>query len=63
MATEITLALHATLRMSRLKDEGKLVPEMISMLKRNNCGKSLQIARDARDMLGGNGIIDEYHVM
>ena len=63
MATEITLASHATLRMSRLKDEGKLAPEMISMLKRNNCGKALAIAREARDMLGGNGIVDEYHII
>lgn len=63
MSTEITLALHSTLRMSRLKDEGRLAPEMISMLKRNNCGKALAIARDARDMLGGNGIVDEYHVI
>lgn len=63
MATEITLASHATLRMSRLKDEGKLAPEMISLLKRNNCGKAIAIAREARDMLGGNGIVDEYHVI
>lgn len=63
MATEITLALHATHRMSILKDEGKLAPEMISMLKRNNARKAIEISRTARDMLGGNGIIDEYHVM
>ena len=64
MCTEITLGLHAVHRLSKLKDEeGRLAPEMISMLKRNNCGKSLQIARDARDMLGGNGIVDEYHII
>lgn len=63
MCVEITLGLHAVLRLSRLKDEDKLAPEMISMLKRNNCGKSLQIAREARDMLGGNGIVDEYHII
>lgn len=64
MCTEITLGLHAVLRVSRLKDEeGRLAPEMISMVKRNNCGKALQIARDARDMLGGNGIVDEYHII
>ena len=64
MATEITLGLHAVLRVSRIKDEeGRLAPEMISMVKRNNCGKALQIAREARDMLGGNGIVDEYHII
>ena len=63
MMVEINLGLHAVLRISRLKDEGKLAPEMVSMLKRNNVGKSLDIARNARDMLGGNGIVDEYHVM
>lgn len=64
MCTEITLGLHAVLQVSRLKDEeGKLAPEMISMVKRNNCGKALQIAREARDMLGGNGIVDEYHII
>ena len=64
MCTEITLGLHAVARVSRLKDEeGRLAPEMISMVKRNNCGKALQIARDARDMLGGNGIVDEYHII
>lgn len=61
--TEITLGLHACLQLGRLKEEGKLVPEMISMLKRNNCGKALEIARQCRDMLGGNGISDEYHVI
>ncbi|NXC63196.1 GCDH protein, partial [Aleadryas rufinucha] len=89
MVTEITLGLHACLRLGRLKDEGKWValsprggrggvwkgsvrpcpcprraaPEMVSMLKRNSCGKALGIARDARDMLGGNGICDEFHVI
>ena len=64
MCTEITLGLHAVHRLSKLKDEeGRLAPEMISMLKRNNCGKALQIAREARDMLGGNGIVDEYHII
>ena len=47
----------------RLKDEGTLIPEMISILKRNNCGKALDIARACRDMLGGNGISDEYHII
>jgi glutaryl-CoA dehydrogenase len=63
MQTEITLGLHACLRLGRLKDEGKAAPEMISMLKRNSCGKALEIARVARDMHGGNGVSDEYHVI
>jgi glutaryl-CoA dehydrogenase len=63
MQTEITLGLHAVLRVGRLFDEGKVAPEMISLVKRNNCGKSLDIARVARDMHGGNGIVDEYHVI
>ena len=64
MLTEITLGLHAVHRVARIKDEkGKLAPEMISVVKRNNCGKALEIARTARDMFGGNGIVDEYHVM
>jgi glutaryl-CoA dehydrogenase len=63
MQTEITLGLHACLRLGRLKDEGRAVPEMISLLKRNNCGKSLDIARVARDMHGGNGVSDEFHVI
>ena len=63
MQTEITLGLHACLRLGRLKDEGKAAPEAISMLKRNSCGKSLDIARTARDMHGGNGVSDEYHVI
>jgi len=63
MQTEITLGLHAVLRVGRLLDEGKAAPEMISLVKRNNCGKALDIARVARDMHGGNGIVDEYHVI
>jgi len=63
MQTEITLGLHAALRLGRLKDEGRAAPEAISLMKRNNCGKALDIARTARDMLGGNGISDEYHVI
>jgi glutaryl-CoA dehydrogenase len=63
MQTEITLGLHAALRAGRLFDEGKLAPDAISLIKRNNCGKALDIARTARDMHGGNGIQEEYHVM
>ena len=63
MQTEITLGLHACLRLGRLKDVGRDTPEMVSILKRNNCGKALDIARTARDMHGGNGIADEYHVI
>ncbi|HEY9212232.1 MAG TPA: acyl-CoA dehydrogenase [Ancylobacter sp.] len=63
MATEITLGLQLALRAGRLFDEGKLPPEAISMLKRNNCGKALDIARLARDMHGGNGISAEFPVM
>ena len=63
MQTEITLGLQSALRLGRLMDEGRATPEMISMLKRNNCGKALDIARVARDMHGGNGIADEYHVI
>src|SRR5437899_12496024 len=63
MQTQITLGLQACLRLGRLKDEGRAVPEMISLLKRNNCGKSLDIARVARDMHGGNGVSDEFHVI
>jgi glutaryl-CoA dehydrogenase len=63
MQTEITLGLHAVLRLGRLMDEHQAAPEMISLLKRNNCGKALDIARMARDMHGGNGIVDEYHVI
>jgi glutaryl-CoA dehydrogenase len=63
MATEIALGLQASLRVGRLFDEGRLAPEIISIVKRNNCGKALDIARAARDMHGGNGIQIEYHVM
>jgi glutaryl-CoA dehydrogenase len=63
MQTEITLGLHGCLRLGRLKDMGRDTPEMVSILKRNNCGKALDIARAARDMHGGNGISDEYHVI
>ena len=63
MQTEITLGLHAALRLGRLMEQGKAAPAMISLLKRNNCGKALDIARLARDMHGGNGINDEFHVM
>ncbi|SDG90760.1 acyl-CoA dehydrogenase [Pelagibacterium luteolum] len=63
MQTEIALGLQASLRVGRLMDEGKFTPEMISIVKRNNCGKALDIARMARDMHGGNGIQIEYHVM
>ncbi len=63
MQTEITLGLHSAYRLGRLKDEDRAAPEAISMMKRNNCGKALAIAREARDMLGGNGIADEYHVV
>merc|ERR1712228_188624 len=61
--TEIALGLQGSLQIGRLKDEGKLAPEMISILKRNNCGKALDIARACRDMLGGNGIADEYNII
>ena len=63
MQTEITLGLFASLRVGRLMDEHQFAPEMISLIKRNNCGKALDIARQARDMHGGNGIQIEYHVM
>ena len=63
MQTEIALGLQAALRVGRLMDEGQMAPEMISLIKRNNCGKALDIARQARDMHGGNGIQIEYHVM
>jgi glutaryl-CoA dehydrogenase len=63
MQTEITLGLQASLRVGRLFDEGRMAPEMISLVKRNNCGKALDIARMARDMHGGNGISEEYQVM
>jgi glutaryl-CoA dehydrogenase len=63
MQTEITLGLHACLRVGRLMDEDRAAPEMISLIKRNSCGKALDIARMSRDMHGGNGIHDEYHVI
>jgi len=63
MLTEINIGLHACLQVGRLKEEGKLSPEMVSMIKRNSCGKALDIARVARDMLGGNGVSDEYHII
>ncbi len=63
METEIALGLQGSLRIGRLMDEGKLAPEAISIMKRNNCGKALDIARQARDMHGGNGISEEFHVM
>ena len=63
MQTEISLGLQAALRVGRLMDEDNAAPEMISMIKRNNCGKALEIARIARDMHGGNGISDEFHII
>lgn len=63
MQTEIALGLQGCLRLGRLWDEGRAAPEMISLMKRNNCGKALEIARMSRDMHGGNGIVDEYHVI
>jgi glutaryl-CoA dehydrogenase len=63
MQTEITLGLHAALRLGRLMDEDRCPPEAISLLKRNNAGKALEIARMSRDMHGGNGIVDEFHVI
>ena len=63
MQTEITLGLQGALRVGRLMDTGRAAPEMISMMKRNNCGKALDIARASRDMHGGNGISEEYQVM
>ncbi|PVU92427.1 hypothetical protein BB559_003722 [Furculomyces boomerangus] len=61
--SELALGYQACLRVGRLKDEGKLAPEMISLIKRNSCEKALDIARQCRDMLGGNGISDEYQIM
>jgi glutaryl-CoA dehydrogenase len=63
MQTEITLGLHSVLRLGRLVDAGRSTPEMVSLLKRNSCGKALDIARTARDMHGGNGVSDEFHVI
>ena len=61
--TEISLGLQGCLRVGRLLEQGRASPEMISLVKRNSCGKALDIARKCRDMLGGNGIADEFHVM
>ena len=63
MQTEIALGLQGALRVGRMLDEGLAAPEVISMMKRNNCGKALDIARNARDMHGGNGITEEFQVM
>jgi glutaryl-CoA dehydrogenase len=63
MQTDITLGLQGSLQVGRLMDQGKAAPEMISMMKRSNCGKALDIARMARDMHGGNGISEDFHVM
>jgi glutaryl-CoA dehydrogenase len=63
MMTEVTIGLQAVLRVGRLMDEDKVTPEMISLVKRNSCGKALEIARHARDMHGANGISDEYHII
>jgi len=63
MLSDITFGLQSAIRVGRLKDEGTATPEMISMIKRAHCGKALAIARNARDILGGNGISDEYHIM
>jgi len=63
MQTEITLGLQGCLRLGRMKDEGTAAPEITSIMKRNSCGKALEIARTARDMHGGNGIVDEFHVI
>jgi len=63
MQTEITIGLQASLRVGRLMDDDMATPEMVSLVKRNSCGKALDVARAARDMHGGNGIVDEYHVI
>ena len=63
MQTEIAIGLQASLRVGRIFDEGKISPEIISLVKRNNCGKSLEISRNARDLHGGNGIMEDYNVM
>jgi len=63
MQTEISLALQGCLRAGQLMNDNNISPELISLIKRNSCGKSLEIARKARDMLGGNGISNEYPVM
>jgi glutaryl-CoA dehydrogenase len=63
MQTDIAIGLQSCLRVGRLKDEGRAAPEMISLIKRNSCGKALDIARAARDMHGGNGIHEDFHVL
>ena len=63
MASEIAIGQLACLQVSRLKDKNQLAPEMVSMIKRNSCMKSLEVTRNCRELLGGNGIVDEYHVM
>jgi glutaryl-CoA dehydrogenase len=63
MQTEIAIGLQSVLRVGRLMDEGRATPEMVSLVKRNSCGKALEIARASRDMHGGNGIADEFHVI
>tara|TARA_B110000305_G_C19394008_1_gene616425 strand:+ start:858 stop:1352 length:495 start_codon:yes stop_codon:yes gene_type:complete len=63
MSTEIAIGRQACFQVAKLMDSGTAAPEMISMIKRNSCGKSLAIARECRDMLGGNGISDEYHII
>ena len=63
MQTEIALGMESVLRVGRLMDEARATPEMVSLIKRNSCGKALDIARTARDMHGGNGVSDEYHVI
>ena len=63
MSTEITIGRQACLQVGRLMEAGNAKPDMVSMIKRNSCGKALDIARNARDMLGGNGISDEYHII
>ena len=63
MQTEITLGLQGALRLGRMKEEGIASPEITSIMKRNSCGKALEIARLARDMMGGNGIVDEFGVI
>ena len=63
MLVEIALGYQASCQVGQMMDAGTVAPEMVSMVKRNNCGKALEIARIARDMLGGNGISDEYHII
>jgi glutaryl-CoA dehydrogenase len=63
MATEMSIALQSVYQVARLKEKGQETPEMISLIKRNSCRKALEIARNARDMLGGNGTVDEYEVI